>query len=68
MEKADNGFYLFYAKDGELYQVLLKPEEWDVLQIIPNTIIQGNIKVLDDSFGQIYKKEILVRGVRYVLK
>lgn len=56
MEKADNGFYLFYAKDGELYQVLLKPEEWDVLQIIPNTIIQGNIKVLDDSFGQIYKR------------
>lgn len=46
-----NDYYLYAFTDDELYDILLKPEEWNVLdEILAETILKERGKAIDKSF------------------
>lgn len=50
--KVENGLYLFYVKDENIYPVGLSQEQWDMLQFVGNAVAGDPIKVLDKPLGK----------------
>jgi uncharacterized protein YsxB (DUF464 family) len=51
MSKVKDGVYLVYVKDGLMYPVVLKTEEWEMLQYLTNSIANP-LQVLQKSMGE----------------
>lgn len=51
-KKIEDGLYLFYIKDEDIYPVGLSQEQWDMLQFMGNVIAGDPIKIIDKSLGK----------------
>ena len=45
--------YLFYQKDGALYQVLLTEEQWDYVRGTLLSVTKGTVPVSEEKFCEI---------------
>lgn len=56
--KADeikDGVYLFYVKDKQIYPTIMSDDQWKMLQLMSNAIMDGPINVLDKPMGSVEK-------------
>lgn len=54
-EDIKDGLYLFYIKNGTIFPVGLKQENWDLLQQIGNAIAGDPIRVIERPLGKAEK-------------
>lgn len=52
MNKVEDGLYLFYVKNENIYAVGMSQEQWDTLQFMGNIIAGSPIKILDKPMGK----------------
>jgi len=50
-KKVEDGLYLFYVKNEQIYQIGMTNDEWKLLQFMGNTIAGNPIKVLSEPMG-----------------
>ena len=52
-KKVKDGLHLFYVKDEQIYPIALGKENWEMLQMLGNTIAGNPIKVIDTPMGRV---------------
>lgn len=50
-KKVKDGLYLFYVKDEQVYPIAISEENWNMLQLLGNTIAGNPIKAIDKPIG-----------------
>lgn len=52
-KQVKDGLYLFYVKDEKIYPIAIKEDNWELLQLLSNTIAGSPIKVIDKPMGYV---------------
>jgi len=51
-ENIRDGLYLFYVKNEQIYPIILKEDNWQILQAIGNSIAGNPIRIIDSPIGK----------------
>lgn len=53
VNKVKDGLYLFYVKDEQIFPIAIDEENWELLQMLGNTIAGNPIRVIDKPMGYV---------------
>lgn len=52
-DQVQDGLYMFYVKDTEIYPIAMDDDQWNLLQALGNTIAGFPIKVFKEPMGKV---------------